>query len=163
MNTEDNLRLTQTSKGTPMGELLRCYWHPIAARPNSTTSRPSRSGCSVKISCCTRIVREPRSVALHCPHRRADLSYGFVEECGLRCSYHGWAFDERGKLPFGPVRGHCCREHTFSLTRSAKPRTRSKNAAACCLLTSGHSRFLVAPTWEPSPGTTASCRLSSPT
>src|SRR5205807_770925 len=35
-------------------------------------------------------------VDLHCPHRRADLSYGMVEDCGLRCNYHGWAFDENG-------------------------------------------------------------------
>ena len=32
----------------------------------------------------------------HCPHRRADLSYGIVEECGLRCNYHGWLFDATG-------------------------------------------------------------------
>jgi 5,5'-dehydrodivanillate O-demethylase len=32
----------------------------------------------------------------HCPHRRADLSYGFVEPTGLRCNYHGWLFDETG-------------------------------------------------------------------
>ena len=39
----------------------------------------------------------------HCPHRRADLSYGFVESCGIRCNYHGWQFDERGRaveMPF---------------------------------------------------------------
>ena len=33
----------------------------------------------------------------HCPHRRADLSYGIVEECGLRCAYHGWLFDGTGR------------------------------------------------------------------
>jgi 5,5'-dehydrodivanillate O-demethylase len=32
-----------------------------------------------------------------CAHRGADLSYGFVEECGLRCSYHGWLYDGHGK------------------------------------------------------------------
>ena len=35
-------------------------------------------------------------IDLHCAHRRADLSYGMVEECGLRCNYHGWAYDEKG-------------------------------------------------------------------
>jgi 5,5'-dehydrodivanillate O-demethylase len=42
----------------------------------------------------------------HCPHRRADLSYGFVEECGLRCNYHGWLFDNDGRTleqPFEDV------------------------------------------------------------
>jgi 5,5'-dehydrodivanillate O-demethylase len=32
----------------------------------------------------------------HCPHRRADLSFGFTEQCGLRCSYHGWLFEHTG-------------------------------------------------------------------
>jgi 5,5'-dehydrodivanillate O-demethylase len=30
-------------------------------------------------------------------HRRADLSYGFVETCGLRCNYHGWGYDASGQ------------------------------------------------------------------
>ncbi len=37
-----------------------------------------------------------------CPHRRADLSYGFVEACGLRCNYHGWLFDEKGRCTEQP-------------------------------------------------------------
>ncbi len=36
-------------------------------------------------------------IDLHCAHRRADLSYGMVEECGLRCNYHGWQYDETGR------------------------------------------------------------------
>ena len=32
----------------------------------------------------------------HCRHRRADLSYGYVEECGLRCNYHGWLYGADG-------------------------------------------------------------------
>jgi phenylpropionate dioxygenase-like ring-hydroxylating dioxygenase large terminal subunit len=34
----------------------------------------------------------------HCPHRRADLYFGRNEECGLRCSYHGWKFDVDGNV-----------------------------------------------------------------
>jgi 5,5'-dehydrodivanillate O-demethylase len=36
-------------------------------------------------------------VGRHCPHRCADMSYGFVEQCGLRCNYHGWLFDRDGR------------------------------------------------------------------
>src|SRR4029077_7450737 len=42
----------------------------------------------------------------HCPHRRADLSYGYVESRGLRCNYHGWRFDSDGRCleqPFEDV------------------------------------------------------------
>jgi 5,5'-dehydrodivanillate O-demethylase len=31
ISKEDNERLTQIRAGTPMGELLRRYWYPIAA------------------------------------------------------------------------------------------------------------------------------------
>ena len=36
-------------------------------------------------------------LALHCSHRGADLSYGRVEDGGLRCLYHGWLYDIRGR------------------------------------------------------------------
>ena len=32
-----------------------------------------------------------------CSHRGTDLSYGRVENGGLRCLYHGWLFDIHGK------------------------------------------------------------------
>ena len=31
LTKEENQKLTQVGPGTPMGELLRRYWHPIAA------------------------------------------------------------------------------------------------------------------------------------
>src|ERR1041384_5195507 len=36
-------------------------------------------------------------VGIHCAHRGTDLSYGRVEDGGLRCLYHGWLFDIHGK------------------------------------------------------------------
>ena len=32
-----------------------------------------------------------------CRHRRASLYFGFVEDDGLRCPYHGWKYDVSGK------------------------------------------------------------------
>lgn len=32
ISAETNRRLTQTGQGTPMGNLLRRYWHPIGTR-----------------------------------------------------------------------------------------------------------------------------------
>jgi phenylpropionate dioxygenase-like ring-hydroxylating dioxygenase large terminal subunit len=32
-----------------------------------------------------------------CAHRGTDLSYGRIEDGGLRCLYHGWLFDINGK------------------------------------------------------------------
>lgn len=36
-------------------------------------------------------------LGLHCPHRGTSLEYGDIEERGLRCAYHGWLFNVRGK------------------------------------------------------------------
>ena len=38
LTDEQNARLTQVGPGTPMGELLRRYWHPVA--PSSQLSEP---------------------------------------------------------------------------------------------------------------------------
>jgi len=45
LSIQDNQTLTQVSKGTPMGELMRRYWHPIAAAGELKSARPKRSGC----------------------------------------------------------------------------------------------------------------------
>src|SRR5262249_17064091 len=39
----------------------------------------------------------PGLLGRHCAHRGADLSYGRLEDGGLRCLYHGWLYDVAGK------------------------------------------------------------------
>jgi 5,5'-dehydrodivanillate O-demethylase len=97
LTAEENTTLTQTSAGTPMGELLRRYWWPIAAEDEVTSNRTK----AVRVLGEDLVVYRDLSGAYgllerHCPHRRADLSLGFVEDCGLRCAYHGWRFDANG-------------------------------------------------------------------
>lgn len=98
LDRSKNDLLTQVGPGTPMGELLRRYWMPVAA-VSEFESQPIQP---------VRLMGEDLTlykdingtfglVDRHCPHRRADLSYGFVEACGLRCNYHGWLFDEQGR------------------------------------------------------------------
>ncbi|MDX1486295.1 MAG: Rieske 2Fe-2S domain-containing protein, partial [Alphaproteobacteria bacterium] len=45
-------------------------------------------------------------IGLHCPHRGTDLSYGRVEDGGLRCLYHGWLFDIHGTCLEQPAEIH---------------------------------------------------------
>src|SRR5712691_3812493 len=98
LSEADNQLLTQTSAGTPMGELLRRYWMPLAAESefDDVTIKP------VRLFGEDLTLYKDQSGAYglvdrHCPHRRADMSYGFVESCGLRCNYHGWLFDRDGR------------------------------------------------------------------
>ena len=51
---KDNRILTEVGPGTPGGELLRRYWHPIAALSEMDERDAKPCGCSVKISCSTR-------------------------------------------------------------------------------------------------------------
>ena len=107
LSDEQNRRLTQVGAGTPMGELLRRYWMPIAAvaELDDKATKPMRLLGEDLV-----LYRDQAGtyglLDRHCAHRRADLSYGWVEGCGLRCNYHGWVWDHTGKCleqPFEEV------------------------------------------------------------
>jgi 5,5'-dehydrodivanillate O-demethylase len=93
-----NQLLTQVGRGTPMGQLLRRYWMPIAAVSefDNISIKPVRL-MGEDLTLYKDLSGAFGLIDRHCPHRRADLSYGFVEQCGLRCNYHGWRFDETGQ------------------------------------------------------------------
>jgi 5,5'-dehydrodivanillate O-demethylase len=107
LSEAENQRLMETGAGTLMGELLRRYWMPVAAVAE-LDDNPTKP---IRLMGEDLVIYKDRSgtyglVDLHCPHRRADLSYGWVEDCGLRCNYHGWKFDEQGNCidqPFEEV------------------------------------------------------------
>ena len=93
-----NERLTQTSKGTPMGELLRRYWHPVAGSIELNEDNPTKE---IRLLAEDLVLfRSTKGVVgliePSCPHRKANLSYGVPEPEGIRCAYHGWLFDETG-------------------------------------------------------------------
>lgn len=93
---EPLLDLAQVGRGTPYGEVLRRYWHPVAKVEDATT-RPIQ----VKILGEELILfrtRKGKVGLLHprCIHRGASLFYGGVEDEGIRCCYHGWVFDPQG-------------------------------------------------------------------
>lgn len=97
LSEEKNQQLTQVGPGTPMGDLLRRYWHPIAGVSEFET----RATKAIRLMGEDLVLYKDLSgtfglVDRHCPHRRADLSHGMVEACGLRCNYHGWRFDQTG-------------------------------------------------------------------
>ncbi|HUN96018.1 MAG TPA: Rieske 2Fe-2S domain-containing protein [Bradyrhizobium sp.] len=97
MTIEENERLTRVGPGTPMGELLRHYWMPIAIS-SDLRERPVRRRLLGEDLVVFRTgdgrvgVVEPR-----CAHRRTDLAIGVCEAAGIRCGYHGWAYDLEGK------------------------------------------------------------------
>lgn len=92
-----NKLLTQVGPGTPMGDYLRRYWFPIAATAefDDKNVKPIRL-LGEDLTLYKDLSGTYGLVDRHCPHRRADLSYGYVEKTGLRCNYHGWLMNETG-------------------------------------------------------------------
>ena len=99
LTREENELLVRTDRGTPCGELLRRYWQPAALAEEMPPDGPPLP---------VRLLGEdlvlfrdeggrPGLLGLHCPHRGADLSYGRLEDGGLRCIYHGWLYDISGQ------------------------------------------------------------------
>jgi len=98
LTEEQNRRLTQVGAGTPMGELLRRYWMPIAgvSEFDNVPIKPVRL-LGEDLVLYKSLQGQYGLVDRRCPHRRADLAHGMVEADGIRCSYHGWCFDVRGQ------------------------------------------------------------------
>jgi phenylpropionate dioxygenase-like ring-hydroxylating dioxygenase large terminal subunit len=99
MTREANDFLTRTGSGTPAGELLRRYWQPVCLtdelRPGTAPLRTTILGEELVLF--RDQAGRPGLLGIHCSHRGTDLSYGRVENGGLRCLYHGWLYDIHGR------------------------------------------------------------------
>jgi len=95
---ESITELTQTGPGTPCGDYLRRYWHPVFI-----TSELGDKPKLIKILGEELVLFRDKSnqyglVHKRCPHRRASLEYGSCAERGIQCCYHGWVFDVDGTV-----------------------------------------------------------------
>ncbi len=89
--------ITEVSPGTPCGEWMRRYWHPVAL--SATIEAVPQN---IRILGEDLIVfrdRKGRPGLLHprCAHRGTTLFYGKCEDDGIRCCYHGWLFSVDGR------------------------------------------------------------------
>ena len=151
LSVKDNELLTRVGPGTPMGDLMRRYWHPIGATQELEVS-PFRTK-EVRLLGEDLVLYRDRSGQLGlidrwCSHRRVNLAYGVVEEDGLRCQYHGWKFDHTG----------ACVEQPFEQTVHPDGRFREKCGVAgylaeefCGLIWAymGPQPAPLLPRWEP--------------
>ncbi len=102
-----NEKLTRVGPGTPMGGLLRRYWHPVgtAAELETEPVQPVQLlGEDMTLFKTTR--GEIGLVGDRCAHRAVSLAYGIPQDNGLRCCYHGWRYDTSGHvidMPFEPA------------------------------------------------------------
>jgi len=98
LTQEQNDTITRVGPGTPGGELLRRYWHPVGLAQDLSDANPTHP---VRILGEDLVLFKDKSghiglVADRCPHRGASLLYGRVEKRGISCPYHGWLFNTEG-------------------------------------------------------------------
>ena len=149
LDHETNRKLSQVGADTPMGALLRRYWHPVAgaAEMERQPTMPIRLMGEDLV-----LYRDLSGgyglLDRHCCHRRADLCFGFVEDKGLRCSYHGWLYDALG----------ACIEQPFEDTAAPDSRFKDKiriksypveEKAGLLWAYLGPDPAPLVPTWEP--------------
>ena len=89
--------LTEVGAGTPMGELLRRYWHPIGVAEDATDTPRALRVLGEELVLFRDRVGRAGLVYARCAHRGTTLYYGKVDERGIRCCYHGWLFDVEGR------------------------------------------------------------------
>jgi 5,5'-dehydrodivanillate O-demethylase len=99
LTQEENEALTRVGKGAPAGELLRRYWMPVAVAAELTDEKPIQA---LRLLGEDLVIYRDKNgrhglVGEHCPHRKASLAFGRVDEEGIRCPYHGWKYDGTGK------------------------------------------------------------------
>lgn len=135
LSSEENQTLAGVGPGTPAGEYLRRFWHPIAIsdqwdgiktqwqcekpirfndEPGSCASWGDRLGTFKGSPTPVRLFGEdlvlyrdqsgnPGLIQKHCPHRGTSFEFGRVQEEGISCCYHGWAFDRAGQCVAMPA------------------------------------------------------------
>jgi nitrite reductase/ring-hydroxylating ferredoxin subunit len=99
MTTEMTDLLVRIGPGTTMGNLLRRYWVPTLLA--SEIPEPDCPPVRVRILGEKLLAfRDTKGriglISEFCAHRGVSLFLGRNEECGLRCSYHGWKYDVDG-------------------------------------------------------------------
>jgi 5,5'-dehydrodivanillate O-demethylase len=107
LSPEENALLTRVGPGTPGGALLRRYWQPLGPAAALTAEKPVRRVTLLGEDLVLFRQKDGRYGLLteHCAHRGTSLYYGFVEDDGLRCAYHGWKYAASGRCleqPFEP-------------------------------------------------------------
>ena len=98
ITVEEDRELTHVGAGTPGGEYLRRFWHPIAL-----ASELGATPLAIRILGEDLVLFRDLSgrVGLlhrHCSHRGASLEFGIPSARGIRCCYHGWLYDIDGTV-----------------------------------------------------------------
>ena len=101
--TQEDAYLTHVGRGTPCGEYLRRFWHPV-----ELDSEVGDFPVAVRILGEDLILFRDMSGNLGlleraCRHRSTSLEFGRICDHGIQCAYHGWHFDVDGTILNAPT------------------------------------------------------------
>jgi len=103
LSPEENKLFTSVSPNTPMGDLLRRYWHPVGVS-QQIDSKPKRlKVLGEELMLYRGADGQVALMQLRCAHRSLALDYGRVEGNCIRCPYHGWLYDASGQCVEQPA------------------------------------------------------------
>ncbi|AQV96639.1 (2Fe-2S)-binding protein [Cupriavidus necator] len=88
--------LTETGPGTPMGEYMRRFWHPVCMSMELTDTPRFLKILNEELVAFRDGSGRVGVLHAHCCHRGASLEYGAIQERGIKCCYHGMVFDVDG-------------------------------------------------------------------
>ncbi len=97
-SAEEDKELTHVGPGTPCGEYLRCFWHPVALSSQLHDLPLAIRVLGEDLVLFRDLGGRTGLLHKHCSHRRASLEYGIITERGIRCCYHGWLYDVDGRI-----------------------------------------------------------------
>nr|NIO07291.1 Rieske 2Fe-2S domain-containing protein [Deltaproteobacteria bacterium] len=93
--------------GTPGGNYLRSFWWPVALSEEVKDIPVPVKLLGEELVLFRDLSGQLVLLDARCPHRRASLEYGHIEEQGIRCAYHGWYISREGKIldrPAEPIK-----------------------------------------------------------
>ena len=101
LSRRDNETMCRVGPDTPMGKAMRCYWLP--ALLSEELSRPDCDPRRVQLLGESFVAFRDTNGKVgvldeFCCHRSASLTLGRVEDCGIRCIYHGWKYAVDGTV-----------------------------------------------------------------
>jgi len=92
---------------TPGGRYLRSFWWPVALAEEVRDIPVPVKILGEELVLFRDLSGQLALLDAHCPHRRASLEYGRIEQRGIRCAYHGWYMDCQGRIldrPAEPIK-----------------------------------------------------------
>ncbi|HEY6201360.1 MAG TPA: Rieske 2Fe-2S domain-containing protein [Candidatus Binatia bacterium] len=98
LSREENDLYTRVGPGTPAGEMLRRYWHPIGFAAELKKRPVKRRLLGEDLVLFRDDAGKLGLLTLRCAHRGTSLEFGHIEDGGLRCCYHGWLYAVDGRV-----------------------------------------------------------------